>query len=448
MNLNEARQILKKHGYVMLKEGMLNEYNVYIGKESQYSKKMAWYQDELEKYLKKWQNAGIDVEGEVRRWEFNFVVDLTIKSDNIKFCARTYRSDSFKNPEIKDNQYVDEPWNGWDPKEKGYWHGRIEIYGFPIQNKQLDSHPNQTEFEFFDSIIDNIEEYCNIDPVPVAEFNEQIDHILDKYKKYGYKTDVRNNPDRGVIGLTIAKDYSEGNGTRLANKLKGKKIGFDIVSDYNFTNDYKIVTTGYMCRKLGYTGEYDYFGIDNLKKRRTAYESDRYGSTHRESISVDQYIKLLKTALEERYKYYLDVKQMDLYDTAKNKTSLDRSRHKEWGPKLMAWLKSLSGDEFIKGLLKAEAQGQLDKVEGNITYDLSDKFRDEGYKLDFDFDFDGMLMDYDARNDDEDLKTDLEAFLVDHDITDMDKLMSFVEDYYNDGHCSELDEYDYDDSPY
>ena len=114
----------------------------------------------------------------------------------------------------------------------------------------------------------------------------------------------------------------------------------------------------------------------------------------------------------------------------------------------MTWLESLSGDEFIKGLLKAEAQGQLDKVEANITYDLSDKFHDEGYKLDFDFSFDGMLMDYDARNDDEDLKTDLEAFLVDHDITDMDKLMSFVEDYYNDGHYSELDEYDYDDSPY
>ena len=432
----------------MLKEGMLNEDVVYIGKESQYSKKMTWYTDELEKYLKKWQNAGIDVEGEVRRWEFNFVIDLTIKSGNIQYYVRTYRRDSFKNPEIKNNEYVDDPWNGWEPEEKGHWHGRIEIHGLPVQNKQIDSHPNQTEFEFLDSIIDNIDEYCNIDPVPIAEFNEQIDHILDKYKKYGYRTEVRNNPNRGVIGLTIAKDYNKSNGTRLANKLEGRKVGFDIISNYIFTNDYKIVTSGYMCRKIGYTGDYDYFGIDDLKKSRSSYKSDRYGSTHKESVSIDQYIKMLNDALADRYKYYLNIKWMALYDTETVKTSSSRSRDKKWGPKLMAWLESLSGDEFIKGLLKTEAQGQLDKVEANITYDLSDKFRDAGYKLDFDFDFDGMLMDYDARNDDEDLKTDLEAFLVDHDITDMDKLMSFAEDYFNDGHYSELDEYDYDDSPY
>lgn len=432
MNLTEAKQILKEYGY-----------NAYIGEESQFYKQRNWYLENLEKYRKKWQDAGIDVKGEWRYWESYYVLEFSIKLNDNEYYIKTYRSNTSPNPKIENNKYVDDPWDHWD--NPGNWYGYIWVKNVSIKPITIpDKNSKKNEFETIDSIIDHLDEYCNVDNVRFAEFYDKLNILMDKYKQYGIDCKINKENDNyyirdrvnyinGSIMFQMKKSY-EDDSTEMKRRLTGHKFYLKIEFNYMFSPD-GIITGGYKIPNNGNSYYDKCYDINGEKITKSNYE---YGKT---VLSEDEYINFIKSTINQYYKnsikHILDYSKRAA-TASDNVKSWARKKNKSNVPKLFTWIKSLSGDKFRKGILSIYAQGQGDAFEENLLDYVAGKADDNGYKLSDDA---TAIMDYILDYYEYDSLKDM---LEDREIDDFGKLIDFVYEYnYDCGEISEIEDYDY-----
>ena len=430
MNLNEAKRILNKSGYI------LNE-NLYIGKEGQFYKIKNWYASEIEKYLKKWQDEGIDVEFYPFRLDTYFVTGYTVKQDGNEYRIKTYRMNLTNNPKIVNNQYIDDPWDGWKKDEVGKWYAEIDVLNLPIERIEISGDelkPNMTEFEWVDSIIGNLGEYCNIDNTAFAEFYDKLETLLDKYKQYGFDCKIDNyKGGYGEVTFSLSKKYTD-DSSRYAKVLKDNVFDKKVKFTYMFDKEYNIILNGYAI--FNGTNWTYYDGDHNKDKDAHKYNLAKVfdKTLGKKAFTENEFFEFIKEVIFNVYKDFINA-SFKTHDISSIINARKRRERRDTAPKLLSWIKSFSGEDFIKAINTIIAQRQIGKLELHLYNTLADLAEKNKCTIDPDYATTDILTI--AEDNDYDSVTD---FLKDNDIIDYKSLVDYLYSYnYDDGIIKEDD---------